>query len=229
MQKYDLVPFRSASLIRTLALAAIGLSAPFSSSMAAEEVIPVVQDSFVKGKESAEESMPDYVLKVAARALVGMQNVRKTFLQFHVDDAPLRDAVSARVVLTLHTDAVIVFDGDPQEQVQLVLSGAPDAEWDEKFLTWETAPNHDKLSATDDGNPNLEVLAETTLDPVSAKEDGKLTFSDPRILEFLRKHGGNATFVITSKSPPNYVGFTFFSKEGTSKPERRPVMILEKK
>jgi hypothetical protein len=159
-----------------------------------------------------------------------VQNVRKTFLQFHVDDGVLRDAVAARVVLTLQPNGIIIFDGDPHEPVELVLSGAPNAEWTEGFLTWETAPNHDKSSATDDGNPNLEVLAETTLDPVVVnKIDDKLIFSDPRVLEFLRKHGGDVTFVITSKSPPNHVGFSFFSKEGTSKPERKPVLVIETK
>lgn len=96
------------------------------------------------------------------------------------------------------------------------------------FLTWENAPLHDKQSATDDGNPNLEILAVATLDPAAAKEDDKVTFSDPRLLEFLRKHRGDATFVITSVSPPNFAGFQFFSKEGTGRPERLPALILGK-
>jgi len=227
MQNIKVLPAGPAIPVRALILTAIILSYACTSKVAAEDVIPAVQDAFVMGGELAGEIMPHDQLQVAARSLYGMHNVRKTFLQFHVDETSIRHAISARVVLILREDAVISLDGDPLQPVELVLSGAPDAEWDENFLTWETASNHDQQCATDDGNPNLEVLAVATLDPTAANEDEKVTFSDPRLLEFLRKHRGDVTFVVTSVSPPNFPGFTFFSKEGTGRPERRPVIILE--
>lgn len=227
MQIRFTLPARAVSLMRSLILTAIVSAYTLISSVAAENVIPPEQDAFVMGGELAWEIMPGDRLEVADRSFYGMHNARKTFLQFFVDEAPMRYAVSARVVLTLRVDAVIWLDKDPVQPVELVLSGAPDAEWDQKSLTWENAPNHDQQSATDDGNPNLEILATVTLDPATANENDKVTFSDPRLLEYLRKHRGDVTFVITSVSPPNFPGFRFFSKEGTGMPERRPVLILE--
>lgn len=227
MQKQAILPSGSAIPLRALILSVIISSYAFASSVAAEDVIPPAQDAFVMGGQLAMEIMPGDRLEVANRSSYGMHNARKTFLRFFVDEASMRYAVSARVVLTLRVDAIISLDKDPLHPVELVLLGAPGAEWDEKSLTWETAPNHDQQSATDDGNPNLEVLATATVDPTAANEDDKVTFSDPRLLEYLRKHREDVTFVITSVSSPNFPGFRFFSKEGTGKPERRPVLILE--
>lgn len=228
MQNIDALPAGPAIPVRALILTAVFSTCALTATAAAEGVIEPVQDAFVMGGDVAGDIMPDGVLQVAARSLSGMGFVRKTFLHFQLDEASLGHAESARVVLTLGGDAVIYFDGDPRLPVELVLSGAPGAEWEEKFLAWENAPLHDQQSATDDGNPNLEVLAVATVDPAAAEVDAKVTFSDPRLLEFLRKHHGDVTFVITSLSPPNFVGFTFFSKEGTGRPERKPALILGK-
>ncbi|MEY4300115.1 MAG: hypothetical protein RIR25_1351 [Verrucomicrobiota bacterium] len=213
-----------ASPVRALVLTAIISSCAFTSKVAAEEVITPVQDAFVLGGNVAGELMSQNQLQVASRV-----NARKTFLQFQVDESLLRDAASARVVLTMLGSSVISSAGESIQPVELALSGAPGAQWDEKLLTWENAPLHDQQSTTDEGNPRLEVLALAKVDPATAKADEKVTFSDPRLLEFLRKHQGDVTFVITSVSPRKSAGLKFFSKEGTAKPERRPALILGKK
>lgn len=173
--------------------------------------------------------MPSHTLEVAARVSGhGLDFVRKTFLRFDVDPGLLSDAVSARVVLTSQGKGVIIYENDPRDQVELVLSGLPDAVWDEAGLNWEVAPGHDQESPTDDGNPNLVFVANATLDPLSVKEGEKLTFSSPELLEYLREHPGVVTFVVTSYGMPRQAGFNFFSRE-SSVPDRRPTLVLETK
>jgi len=120
-------------LVRALLLAAAISTCVLNATVAAEEVIAPVQDAFVTGGKLAGDIMPDGVLQVAARSHSGMDYVRKTFLHFQMDEASLTHAESARVVLTLHGNEALFYGGGALLPVELVLSGAPGAEWGEKF------------------------------------------------------------------------------------------------
>lgn len=219
------------ALARFFLLICTAASSSLPRLNAAEEVIPVAQDAFIKGAEHVSQVMPAKFLEVASRTLNGtyFEYVRKTFLRFDVDASLLTTAVSARVVLTSQTNGIIINDGEPRGPVELHLSGIPNAEWDEAALTWENAPAHDQQSPSDDGNPNLELLASASLDPLNVELHSTVTFSDPKLLEFLRKHSGLVTFLITSNGAQVSPGFSFYSKEGTDQSAHKPVLIIETK
>jgi hypothetical protein len=217
-------PLRPTSLACTiLVLLSAGLV------RAGEEVLFPVEDSFIRGGNSSTDPTPDPFLIVAARGGARGDDYRKIFLMFEVDKDATSHLTSSKLVLTYLRTGLAVNDGDPRDTFEVLLYGVPEGEWSDVGLTWDSAPFHDKQSATDEGNPKLTLLAQEAVNPLSVMEDGTLAISDPRLTEFLRKHPGRVTLIMTSLGSSRQPGLLFFDADGTSRPERKPRLILETK
>lgn len=209
-----------------LLLAVLSLSA---TAQAETEVLLPLEDTYVIGG-SRSQSTPagSGGLIVAARGEQTLDLVRKIFLLF---ETPSGDATveNASLSLTFAGEGVRAQDGDPRPPVQLRLYAAPAGDWSEQELSWDSAPFHDPRSISDEANPELELLAEMTIDSSKVKEDDVLTVSTPQLTEFVRKNRGRLTFVVTSLGSPQSPGLVFFDSSQTGLQERKPRLVLELK
>jgi hypothetical protein len=218
------------SLLKTPIILSLISAFVFSSPSWAEvETLYPVEDTFILGGTRSNEPNSDSpILVVAARTQSTLEHVRKIFLLFE-PASNSADVTEASVKLTHHGRGIVANEGDPQMEIELLLYGAPGGDWDQDTLTWESAPFHEHGSYSDEGNPELELLAEVVVDTSSVNEDGVLEFRDPRIAEFIRKSPDRVTFVVTSRAMPNSPGLEFFDNDQTGRPERKPRLVLERK
>jgi hypothetical protein len=212
-----------------LLAAALAVCAMFPAARAETEIVFPAEDTFITGgSRSGEDPADRSLLLVAARTQSTLEHVRKIFLLFETDSGS--EAVEkAALTLTHHGLRVVSNDGDPRMPIDLRLYGAAGGDWTEQNLTWDSAPFHDPQSFSEESNPALELLAEITVDPSNVSEDDVLTFSDPRLTEFVRKNPGRNTFVVTSVAAPNSPGLVFFDADATGRPDRKPRLVLETK
>jgi len=194
---------------------------------AAEEVLFPIEDTYIRGGQSAAQSaeIHDKVLLIASRSQSGFDNVRKSFLLFENPGSQSGKPREATLLLT-HMGRLIANEGDPRDPIEIMLYGAPGGEWSEIGLTWESAPFHDPKSASDESTPELELLARLEVNLEAVSEGGVLRMQDPRLNEFLQKHPGVVTFVLTSLAGPKLPGLAFFDSDGTGLPERKPRLIF---
>jgi hypothetical protein len=200
-----------------------------SPAFAETEVLHPVEDTYIQGgTRSAELAVEPHSLIVAARSQDGFENVRKVFLLFETF-SNTDDVQAATLVLTYGPRAIVANEGDPKIPIEILLYGAPGGDWSEKELTWDSAPFHDPQSLSDEATPGLELLARIPIDTAAVNVDDVLKFSDPRLTDFVRKHPGRVTFVLTSLAGQKSPGVAFFDRAGTGRPERLPQLILDLK
>jgi len=195
-------------------------------AVAETEVLYPVEESYIRGGNSAGTVMDADRLLVAARDQSTKDNTRKIFLLFETLTESTR-VNSATLKLTRAGE--VANEGDVREPVDLLLFGAPGGDWTGPTLTWASAPFHNPDSFSDEDTPGLELLAQTTVDISAGKEFAPIEFSDPRLTAFLRKNPGRVTLVVNSVAANNSPGLLFLATKSTGKPEGRPQLVLEMK
>lgn len=200
-----------------------------SPAFAETEVLQPVEDTYIQGGTRSAQPAPEpSVLIVAARTQDGFENVRKVFLAFETF-SNMDDLQAATLALTHSLRGILANEGDPKIPIEILLYGAPGGDWSETELTWDSAPFHDPASLSDEENPGLELLGQVSVDTSAVNVDDVLKFSDSRLTEFVRKHPGRVTFVLTSLAGQRSPGVSFFDRAGTGLPERLPRLILDLK
>jgi len=197
-----------------------------TAAVAETEVLYPVEEGYVQGGTKAEQVMDGNRLLVAARAQATKESTRKIFLLF--ETLSDNDGVNS-ATLKLTRAQEVALEGDPRVPIDLLLFGAPGGDWTGPTLTWASAPFHNPDSFGDDETPGLELLAQISVDTSGAEEFALVEFSDPRLAEFLRKNPGRVTLVVTSVASTRGPGLWFMGTKSTSKPERRPQLVLEMK
>lgn len=187
------------------------------------------EDSFIQGGERSMEICRTAYLEVAARGTSRNDAaLRKIFLAFDVDAEVAAKLASAKLVLTYRPGSTVIslVPGD-ESPVDLAVYGATGEDWSEEFLTWDEAPFHDQGTGSESNNTLVTLLAEQTVDPTSPDFGTSLTFSDEKIVEFIRDNPERITFIITAEGTRSMPGLRFYDKDGTSNSEFMPTLILE--
>jgi|GEM_PF-1422359 len=198
-----------------------------TAAVAETEVLYPVEEGYVQGGTKAEQVMDGKNrLLVAARYQATKDNTRKIFLLFKTSSRS--DAVnSAKLILTPSKE--VARESDAKVPIDLLLLGAPGGDWTGPSLTWSSAPFHSPDSFSDRDTSGLELLAQISVDTSGGEKFAPVEFSDPRLTKFLRKNPGRVTLIVTSGSASKSPGLWFMGTLGTTKPERRPQLVLEMK
>lgn len=198
-----------------------------TTALAGTEVLYPVEEGYIQGGTHAEQVMDGGKrLLVAARAQTTKENTRKIFLLFET----LSDGNGVNsATLKLTRAKEVANKSEVRVPIDLLLFGAPGGDWTGPTLTWASAPFHNPDSFSDEGTSGLKLLAKISVDTSEAKEFALVEFSDPRLTEFLRKNRGRVTLVVTSAAASQSPGLWLLGAKSTSKPERRPQLVLEMK
>jgi len=195
--------------------------------LAETEVLYPVEEGYIQGGTKAEQVMEGGKrLLVAARAQETKESTRKVFLLFEM--LSNGDEVNS-ATLKLTRAKEVASKSEARVPIDLLLFGAPGGDWTGPTLTWASAPFHNPDSSSDEDTAGLELLAQISVDTSEAEEFALVEFSDPRFTEFLRKNPGSVTLVVTSAAASKSPGLWLMGTKSTSKPERRPQLVLEMK
>lgn len=194
---------------------------------AATETLVPVEDAVIQGGTFSSEILRGPTLTVTSRGTDDRSYVRKIMLLFQTEERTAKNITAARLTLSCLKGSSATIPEAAQGTVMLALFGAVGSDWSEKDLTWGNAPFHAQSSASEENNDLVTPLAELVVDPAASDFSGNVTFSDARLVEFVRNNPGNVTFIVTGQGGPQMPGLRFFDREGASDPSLKPSLILE--
>ncbi|MFA6960481.1 MAG: DNRLRE domain-containing protein [Opitutaceae bacterium] len=200
---------------------------------AAQTVVAVSQDSFVKDGASA-DTVFTTSLEVGNR---GSGFNRKSYLEIDINSIiPANQKIgTAALKLTVAAFAPGTSTEDSTFNVYGIIDNA-DA-WNQSTLTWNNAPKNDTASSNGISSTGTVLLGSITFNPAAVDVNGSISFSSAALADYLNWAAGlngnfysngitsdtdkKITLILTSVSATS-PAVTVYSTEGTTIPARDP-------